>query len=283
MMQSQVDYRDWIGSKEVAEEMISVTPALRFHATIDSAEAPPVMGGELPPMWQWFYFQPAAPASQIGPDGHPKRGGFMPPVTLPRRMFAGARIDFARPIVIGKAARRTGEVIGVEEKSGKSGTLVFVTVRYTIDQDGRDCLTEVQDIVYRGAGGAVPKPTPKPFGAAPEGTHVEDVTPTPPLLFRYSAVTFNGHRIHFDRPYAMQEEGYPGLVVHGPLVATLLMELARRNMPGKRAAAFSFRAKAPLFDLHPFRLQARPEGERVVLTALTPDHLTAQEAEARFA
>ncbi len=263
-------YDSWTGKTEHVADEIRLTPALAMLATLDDTETRLENGSALPPMWHWLYFLPRAPQSKIGPDGHASRGEFMPPVTLPRRMFAGARLRFTHPLLIGKPAERIGTIGAIAEKQGQTGPLVFVTVRYEIKQDGRTCIEEEQDIVYRGEGGRTPAPAVAPLPSAPEGAWTRLVTPDPVLLFRYSALTFNGHRIHYDRTYATEVEGYPGLVVHGPLTATLLIELARRHAK-RPVAGFSFRAKAPLFDLAPFRVQGVPAGDKVELEAIGPD------------
>jgi len=262
---------DWIGSREHREEVISEFPAQAAAAMLDLDGEPMIHGGPLPPLWHWLYFLPLAARSQIDVDGHPKRGGFFPPVTLPRRMFAGARTTFHKPLTIGEPAVREGEIINVTEKSGKAGQLVFVTVRYRHIQGGEVRIEEEQDIVYKEPGPPIPAPTPlASLPDVPSGAWVKDVTPDTVLLFRFSALTFNAHRIHYDRPYAMSEEGYPGLVVHGPLTAVMLAWMTLENS-GKRIAKFTFQGRAPLFDLFPFRLIGRPEGDTVALEAHGPD------------
>jgi len=272
---------DWIGSREIREEIIAEFPAQAAAAMLDLDGEPMTHGNPLPPLWHWFYFLPKAARSQIDRDGHPKRGGFFPPVTLPRRMFAGARTRFIRPLTIGGAATREGEILAVKEKSGKAGKLVFVTVRYRIRQDGEVRIEEEQDIVYKEPGAIIPKPMPlRSLPDAPAGAWVEEITPDTILLFRFSALTFNAHRIHYDQPYALDEEGYPGLVVHGPLTAVMLAGLTVRHNPHKRIAEFSFQGRAPLFDLYPFRLMGRPEGDTVALEAQGPDGKTTMQATA---
>lgn len=248
-------------------------------ATLDYADRKLGAGDALPPLWHWLYFLPRAPASRIGSDGHPQRGGFLPPVALPRRMFAGARLTFRHPLVIGKHASRTGTVKNVTQKSGGSGNLVFVLVEYKIEQDGRVCVEEEQDIVYREPGARVPAPEAKEWPAPPAGAWTRVITPDPVLLFRFSALTFNAHRIHYDRPYAVNEEGYPGLVVHGPLTALLLLDLVHRNTK-REVVAYSFRGRAPIFDLAPFRLVGQPEDVKVELEAFGPDGVVAMSATA---
>ena len=278
-----IDYSEWIGGIESAEDTATLAPVRGLLATLDDGGTTLAAGDPLPPLWHWLYFLPRPPASGIGADGHPRRGGFMPPVSLPRRMFAGAQVEFRAPIRIGAALHRRSEITGVAEKSGKSGRLVFVTVRHEITADGVPAVSETQNIVYREAGAAVAAPEVREaFPPAPEGAWVREVRPDPVLLFRFSALTFNGHRIHYDRSYATGEEHYPGLVVHGPLLATLLADLVRLNSP-RRIARFEFRALAPVFDTGPFRLVGRPEGERVALVAERCDGAEAMRAEAVLA
>jgi len=274
---------DWVGSQEAREERIAEFPAQAAAAMLDLDARPMTRGNPLPPLWHWFYFLPRAARSAIDHDGHPKRGGFFPPVDLPRRMFAGARTPFFEPIVIGETAVREGEIIKVTEKSGKSGRLVFVTARYRIRQDDSVRVEEEQDIVYKEPGPSIPEPQPvPPEPVAPAGSWIKQVTPDTVLLFRFSALTFNAHRIHYDRPYACNEEGYPGLVVHGPLTAILLAGLTLENS-AKGIVRFQFQGRAPLFDLHPFRLVGRPEGDTVVLDAYGPDGRIAMHASAELA
>ena len=276
-------YSQWIGSQEKCEDIISLTPALGVEAALDNKDSSLQPGQPLPLLWQWFYFLPRVPWSRIGPDGHPERGDFLPPVALPRRMFAGARMRFLEPLLIGEPASRHGEVIKITEKTGDSGKLVFVTVRYHISQSGRIRIEEEQDIVYREPGEPIPATTPLAnLPEQPEGTWSQIVNPDPVLLFRFSALTFNAHRIHYDRPYAMNEEGYPGLVVHGPLTAVMLMELVRQHST-RTIKSFSFRGKAPLFDLAPFRLTASPQDEGIDLQAMGPDGKITMQASAEFA
>ena len=270
----------WVGKTETVTDELAVTPATAAAATLDDTKSRLERGVPLPPLWQWFYFLPRAPQSGLGPDGHPERGGFIPPIALPRRMFAGARMRFHRPLVIGHPAERRGTIRDVSEKEGRSGRLAFVTVAYEFYQNGALCIEEEQDIVYREAGAPVPAPVPKSLPPLPEGSWSRMVTPTPTLLFRFSALTFNAHRIHYDRPYATDVEGYPGLVVHGPLTAILLMELVRCRA-SESVQRFEFRGQEPLFDLAPFRVAATPAADgRVLLEAHGPAGLTAMTATA---
>jgi 3-methylfumaryl-CoA hydratase len=273
----------WIGTTETVDDDITLAPVLKALATLDDTDTILGAGSDLPPLWHWFFFLPRAPQSRIGADGHPQRGAFMPPIDLPRRMFAGARLRFHRPLVIGRPARRTGTIRAVDEKSGRSGRLAFVTVHYAFEQDGALAIEEEQDIVYREPGAPVPAPQPQPPAPLPADSWSRTVTPDPVLLFRFSALTFNGHRIHYDRPYATTVEGYPGLVVHGPLTAILLMDLVRRNA-ARPVRAFEFRGQAPLFDLAPFRVVATSLADgSIVLEAHGPDGRTAMTATATLA
>jgi len=251
--------RDWIGRSESRSDTLTLHAVAAMAATLDLDAAAPVAGDALPPLWSWMFFQPLALAREIGEDGHPRRGGFMPPVPLPRRMWAGGRLQFHRPLRVGDTVERRSTILDVATKSGRSGSLVFVTVQHEyLDAQGV-AVREEQDIVYRDAPQpGAPSPAPQP---APDNAQFErGIVPDPVLLFRYSALTFNGHRIHYDRPYTMDVEGYPGLVVHGPMIATMLMGLARSERPGQAVRSFSFKAVRPLFDIHPFSVCGRDEG-----------------------
>lgn len=243
---------DWIGRSETREDRIDPRQVIALAATLDWA-APPER--ELPPLWHWVYFTPAARQSELGVDGHPRRGaagGILPPVELPNRMWAGGRLTFHQPLVVGEAVTRVSRLIRAERKSGKAGDLVFVTVHHAISGANGLSVEEEHDIVYRNP---APKGTP-PGGevapAAAPGQFRQLCKPDSVLLFRYSALTFNGHRIHYDYPYVTQEEGYPGLVVHGPLTATLLLQGFLQAHPGKRVTGFAFRAVGPIYDNQTF-------------------------------
>ncbi|MGO9597616.1 MAG: MaoC family dehydratase N-terminal domain-containing protein [Isosphaeraceae bacterium] len=275
-------YADWIGRTEEIEELIALAPVEAAAATLDDTTTEFVPGSQLPPLWHWFFFLPRAPQSRLGVDGHPQRGGFMPPIELPRRMFAGARMRFLKPLLIGQPSSRQSLIRDVSQKEGKTGKLAFVTVAHRISQGGEICIEEEQDIVYREPGASVAAPEPCELPPVPANSWTRIVTPDPTLLFRFSALTFNAHRIHYDRTYATTMEGYPGLVVHGPLTAILLMELVRFHA-NCAVTAFTFRGQAPLFDLAPFRLIATPLGQRVQLEAQAPDGKTTMTASADLA
>ncbi|WP_137389589.1 FAS1-like dehydratase domain-containing protein [Rhodoligotrophos defluvii] len=277
------DYAEAIGRTERLSGTILPERAAALAATLDLGPAP-ALGDALPPGWHWLYFNPFVARSRLGHDGHPKRGGFLPDVKLPRRMWAGGRLNYHAPLPVGAEAVKESEIANVVSKSGRAGDLVFVTVRHTISCEGQPCISEEQDIVYREAPAPdAPKPAPAP---APEGAEwSEEVVPDTVLLFRYSALTSNGHRIHYDKPYAAGEEGYPDLVVHGPLIATLLQGFAVRCRSGARLETFDFRGQAPLFVDRPFRLEAKA-GERdgkLKVWARGPEGELAMRAEATFA
>ena len=244
--------RAWVGRSEKRSDLITAAPLAGLAATLDrTSDAAPVAGSVLPPLAHWLYFLPVAMQSEIGPDGHPKRGGFLPPVPLPRRMWAGGRFEFKHPLKVGDEAVRTSTIQQVDAKEGKSGRLVFVTVRHEVETTRGLALSEEHDIVYRDN----PQPNavlPTPPVAPTDETFSRLIEPDPVLLFRYSALTFNGHRIHYDRGYVTEVEGYPGLIVHGPLIATLLLDLLRRQMPQAQVRSFNFKAASPLFDISPF-------------------------------
>jgi 3-methylfumaryl-CoA hydratase len=244
-------YAEWIGRAMQVDDVVTAAPVKAMSATLDRDDPPPAAGRALPPLWHWLYFLPSERQSALGPDGHPQRGSFLPPVSLPRRMWAGGRFQFLAPLRIGDALRRTSRIADVSAKQGKTGPLVFVRVRHEIGSGDTLALTEEHDIVYRDAAQAgTPAEAPP---QAPTGEQfARTVTPDPVLLFRYSALTFNGHRIHYDRRYVTEAEGYPGLIVHGPLIATLLIDLLRRQQPDARIGSFEFRAVSPLFDTAPF-------------------------------
>lgn len=276
------DFSAWIGRTETSEDPLSVVQAQAAHATFDETGPLIAAGDPLPLPWHWFHFLPRAPQAQLDADGHPQRGGFLPPIPYPRRMFAGARITVHRPLVVGTPAVRQSTIRNVVMKSGKSGALGFVTVAQQFSQGGVLCLEEEQDIVYREPGDRVPAPSVAELPAPPAGTWSRTVQPDTRLLFRFSALTFNAHRIHYDRGYAHDVEGYPGLVVHGPLTAALLLQLVRRSTP-RPVRAFSFRGVAPLFDLGPVRLLGTLDGDTVTLEAQGPDGAVALAASATLA
>lgn len=270
-----MSYTDWVGRTETREDRVDARLLAGMAATL-GIDKP----STLPACWHWLLFQDWVPPERIGPDGHPKRGGFLPPVhELPRRMWAGGRVSWTgTPIREGEAVRRTSTILSVQQKSGGSGTLVFVTVRHVTEGAAGVAVEEEQDIVYRGAEGAAVKaadPAPAWPGAA-----ARTLTPDPVMLFRYSALTGNGHRIHYDHPYVTGVEGYPGLVVHGPLQATLLAHHAEAQAPGRRLLRFSYRGKRPCFDGRALTLLALADGNAVKLETRDDSGTTCMQADA---
>jgi 3-methylfumaryl-CoA hydratase len=260
------DMRSWLGRTQSVEDFVAPWPAKALIATLDERDPEPRMGDPLPPLWHWLYFLEAAPASRIGPDGHGERGDFLPPIELPRRMWAGSRFRFdGEPIRIGETARRLSRIKSIEPKTGATGAMVFVTVEHTLSGPRGTSLVEEHDIVYREAakpGETVREPKPAPTDATTSKTIVAD----PVLLFRFSALTFNGHRIHYDQPYVTGVEGYPGLIVHGPLMGLLQIELARRATAARTPATFEFRALSPVFSGAPLTVAARREPDGSLAT-----------------
>lgn len=302
MMAVDIEYlKQWTGRSETVQDVLHAKPLVLFSATLDRQDPPPKEGDEIPPFWHGLYFLTATRQSELGADGHPPRGGFLPPVPLPRRMFAGAQVDFVRPLRVGQTVERRSTILGVSQKQGRSGEMVFLQLQHEISDAAGVCVIETQDIVYRdepvveaktqtglseqavaAASTVSPAPTfsnnevpvkeslvtpvpatPAPVTPAPAtpAQWSRIITPDPVLLFRYSALTFIGHRIHYDYPYTTAVEGYPGLVVHGPLQATLLLDLLRCELPQCVPKRFVFRAVSPLFCNGAFRVCGAPSGE----------------------
>ena len=265
--------QSWIGRTETLADDITAAPLRALSATLDRDDALPEPGTVLPPLWHWLYFLPPHRQNELGPDGHALRGGFLPPVPLPRRMWAGGRLQWLpeNPLVVGDAVQRVSRIESVMHKAGRTGDLLFVLVKHEVHNAKGLSLTEEHDIVYRAAaqpGDPVPPPVPAEKGA----TWQLEIVPDPVLLFRYSALTFNGHRIHYDRKYVTEVEGYPGLIVHGPLIATQLVDLVRRNASGAFVRSFNFKAVRPTFDLHPYRLNGEPAADGKTIRVWAQDH-----------
>lgn len=282
MTEDLAELRDWIGRTEERDGRITAPNADILNATLDRDDPPFREGDAIPPSWHWYYFPEVVKLSETAPDGHARRGGFMPPVPLPRRMWATNRQTYRRPLRIGEKVRKVSTVTDVAPKTGRSGPLCFVTVHHEIFGEEGLATTEDHTTVYRGpADPGAPTPAPQP---AP-GTAVwrRTIHPTPVLLFRYSAVTMNSHRIHYDRDYA-RANGYPGLLVQGTLIARLMLELVRDERPGVGLASFAFRSGRPLYDTGPFVVEGRPadDGNSVDLRAVGPDGGTAMTATATF-
>jgi len=245
-------FDDWLDKTQVVHDVITAFPLAAMAATLNREPETK----NVPPLWHWLYFLPIAPLSETGPDGHPKRGGFLPPVPLPRRMWAGGRLTFHAPLL------------------GRTGRLVFVTVQHEIEVDGGLKIEEEHDIVYRDepAPDASNAPKKEPAKAPVDETFSLEIPTDPVLLFRYSALTFNGHRIHYDHPYVTQEEGYPGLIVHGPLIATLLVDLVRSELPDANIASFAFRALRPTFAPNSFTVCGKPSDDGHTVELWAKDH-----------
>ncbi len=257
-----VNVAEWIGRSETAQAVVPAQMARMMSATLEPAPRALQEGDPLPPLWHWTGFPPLAPTEGLGPDGHPEKGGFLPPVALPRRMWAGGALSFAKPLHVGERLTRHSTIRDVVEKDGGAGPMVFVTVDHEIAGEAGLALRERQDIVY------LPMPTrfaePKPRDVPATPLLDRHVAVSEALLFRYSACTFNAHRIHYDLPYAQEAEKYPGLVVHGPLQATLLIAMACA-WKGRDPDSFSFRGVSPMFHDHDLRLLAVAEPDGLTL------------------
>ncbi|MEY4296031.1 MAG: hypothetical protein RLY82_1719 [Pseudomonadota bacterium] len=264
-MSSQIDtdfLRTWIGKSQTETDTITAAPLRMMRATLNLT----VTADTLPALWHWLYFLPSPKQSGLGDDGHAKRGGFLPPVPLPRRMWAAGQFEFFHGLKLGDEITRTSTIDNVTVKHGRTGSLCFVKVKHEVSNQNGLALREFHDIVYRpqpasptshaGLQATSSIASQPSYETAPIAAHSETIVPTNPLLFRYSALTFNGHRIHYDRQYVTEVEGYPGLIVHGPLMATLLAGLGAKLHPDKKMASFDFRALKPVFDLHPFEICA---------------------------
>ncbi len=277
--------QQWQGRAETDQHLIDTRTVARMAGTL-GLDSAPALGEALPMPWHWLFFTPIPHALETGEDGHPARGGFLPPVPLPRRMWAGSRVTCHRPLQVGELAQRTSRVESVTTKSGRSGQLVFVTVEYQIYSETQELLiVESQDLVFREpvSNVATANSPLEPYQSPIAAQWSESVRPNPVLLFRYSALTFNGHRIHYDRDYAVKEEGYPGLVVQGPLTASLLLGMMYRHLGCVTVKAFSFRGASPLFDTDSFLLEGAIEQDTVNLWALTPDRQLAMSLDVELA
>lgn len=260
--------KQWEGKQESHEDVISLATAQAMAATLDWEQVP-ATGETLAKPWHWLHFLPSARQSQIGHDGHPKKGGFLPPVPLPRRMWASGKVSFKADLHIGDSVKKISTVKSVSHKQGGSGNLVFVTVGHEIYCGDTLAISEDQNIVYR----EEPDPNappPKPMAPPAVAEFSREITPDPVLLFRFSALTFNSHRIHYDRDYAINEEGYAGLVVHGPLSATLLLDLVHSEFPDANIKHYDYRAVRPLIDGNVFQIQGCRNDESLSLWAV--DH-----------
>jgi 3-methylfumaryl-CoA hydratase len=272
-----MSHEEFIGRTETREDRLDARLVAGLAATLGVP-----LPQALPPLWHWMLFQDWVTPDRIGPDGHPRRGGFLPPVhDLPRRMWAGGRVTFRdAKLHPGDAVRRTSTILSVQDKAGGSGRLVFVTVRHVVEGPAGVALEEEQDIVYRGTEGAAVKAA-APAPAWPEAV-TRTLVPDAVMLFRYSALTGNGHRIHYDHPYVTEVEGYPGLVVHGPLQATLMAGLAEATAPGRTLRRFAYRGRRPCFGGRALTVLARPDGDGLALETRDDSGATCMQAEAQL-
>jgi len=261
------DLSAWVGRSQRTTETLDVRLVRWLAATLDRDDLLDARDGvALPPAWHWAFFNAVEPMSALGRDGHPRRGGFLPPTAQPRRMWAGSRLHWYGAFQAGQTVERVSTILKCEAKRGRRGDMVLVTVGHRFQGGDALLLDEQHDIVYRDEASDDERRTLAELAARAcsgvvqferRGDIVREVTVGPVQMFRYSAVTFNGHRIHYDRDYAREVEGYPGLVVHGPLIATLLLEfLQLQVVPGRRVERFEFRAVQPTFDIGPFALHA---------------------------
>jgi 3-methylfumaryl-CoA hydratase len=266
---------DYVGRREQAVATAHPEPLLRLAALLD-ADCPLHAGAPVPPGWHWAYFLPTTPQSRLGADGHPVQGEFLPHLPGRRRMWAGSRLVFDGQLRIGDQLRRRSEILAVEVKRGRSGPFMLICLEHRIASAGGASIVETQDLVFRqpaepAAAGATEAADPPPLA---EFRRI--VEPDPTLLFRFSAVTFNAHRIHYDERYATAVEGYPGLVVQGPLQAILMLDLLRREHPRRPVAAFSFRAERPAFASAQLSICGRAAGTRIDLWVESADRVVSR-------
>lgn len=280
IIEQQSIIEQWTGRQTVQGDRIDPNKVQAMAATLDNGLAVDLQG-YLPPAWHWMFFTPSHRISDLGPDGHARKGLDLPPIDLPRRMWAGGRMEFMQPLSINEEVIRTSTIKRIQFKEGRTGQLGIVTVAHEIKGEQGGHMLEEHDIVYREA----PKPgqpaaAPKAAEGVLEAQWNQTIEPSSTLLFRYSALTFNSHRIHYDQKYCQEQEGYPDLVVHGPLTGTLLLELIRGNCPNDQVQHFEFRAVSPLFANANYTVHGRRDGQQVSLWALGPQQQLAVEAKA---
>ncbi len=269
-------YRSHVGLAVEHASTVDPYVARQLAATFD-ADVP---DKDLPPLWHYGLFQTAVGTAALDIDGHPRRGDFLPPVRLPRRMFAGSALKFIKPLAIGQPVSRLSRIASVDHRSGKTGDLVFVRIAITLSQAGSVCVEEEQTIAYRPASGSTAAVKIAPWAPLKLGNAGENWLPTSKELFRYSAATFNTHRIHYDQSYATQAEGYPDLVVHGPLIATRLCAFAAKVAEGD-LANFAFRGEAPSFVGQELRLTGAKKDDIIAVRVERGDGAVAMSATAR--
>jgi 3-methylfumaryl-CoA hydratase len=261
--QKPKDYTRWLGRRRESQDMVTYTPTRGLAAMLDTPPPANVAQVPLPPAWHWLYFLSMSPTAMLSPDGAEARGDFLPPIELPRRMWAGGRFEFHQPIRLGDRIERVSTIESIDRKSGKQGPLVFVTVNHEISTGSGRAISEEQVIVFRPPSAPGDAAAPQPAPAKSDWRR--EIVPDPVLLFRFSALTFNSHRIHYDRAYATGVEGYPGLLVHGPLQALLLLELLREQLGNRIIRHFDYRALGPIFDTGPFTINGADDGEEAHL------------------
>ena len=271
---------DWVGRRQENHDLVSLRQVVGMAAMFDLPDEPKA-GDSLPPGWHWMFFAEIARQSVLSEDGHAPRGAFLPPVSLPRRMWGGNRLTFHEPIRVGDEVHRASEILSISEKDGRSGQMSLVTVKHSYHASGGLALEEEHDIVYRSAAKDGNKMPP---GEEPQNSPQwsREVDPDPVFLFRYSALTFNGHRIHYDMPYVTKTEGYPGLIVHGPLTATLLLELIRHERPDDEIKTVIVRARRPLFAGANFKVEGLPTEFGASTWAVDPDGFVAMTLDVTF-
>ncbi|WP_269502706.1 MaoC family dehydratase N-terminal domain-containing protein [Burkholderia sp. IMCC1007] len=270
--------REWVGKSRTDHDIVSSRHARLMAATLGLPQSDLVAGAALPPLWHWLYFLSGEPPAALGREGHPARGGFLPPVTLPNRMWAGGQLEFHASAPLDARVEKRSTVVAVDHKQGRSGELVFVKVLHELLHEGNKVLSEFHDIVYKGA--------TAPGSAAadvkmPVAQHSRKIKPDSTMLFRYSALTFNGHRIHYDADYCRDVEGYSNLVIHGPLNATLLAAFAQ-EVGGRPVKEFRYRGLKPSILGNELTLNAAKDGDLLVLWVALPDGSVSMRAEATF-
>jgi 3-methylfumaryl-CoA hydratase len=248
--------RQWIGRTHETSDIVTAQLVKGLRATLFQKIGEPRPGDAAPFTTHWCLSPAVFPMSQLSQDGHPTRGDFLPPVPLPRRMWAGGELEFLDPLRVGDQSKRVSRIADVTVKSGSTGVLCFVSVVHEVTTPRGTAIRERQDIVYRDAASSQPAPQARPAAVPPPAQHRESHLADPVLLFRYSALTFNGHRIHYDRDYVTKVEGYPGLIFHGPLQASFIVELAARLRGGRPPRKFSYRGLQPLFEGSEFSINA---------------------------
>lgn len=274
--------RQWIGRTQKASDIVTAQLVKALRATLFMDIGNPANGDAAPFTTHWCLAQPVAPMNELGPDGHPARGGFLPPVPLPRRMWAGGQLEFLDALRVGDDVTRSSRIADVTLKTGSTGALCFVTVDHTITTGRGVAIRERQDIVYRDVTPAGTQKAPAAAASGPAAQHRETHMADPILLFRYSALTFNGHRIHYDRDYVTKVEGYPGLIFHGPLQAALLVEFAAKLHGGNAPKTFSYRGVQPLFDGAEFSVNADNGAREMAVWTANADGIPTMKATASW-